>query len=191
MGDYTCVRRVASIRPLKLLGGDAAVKEPSRVAVALLCDAFDDLNEISACNIFQRLGTERLKVYELMYRQKLNDVSCTSIGRLFDGVASLIGVCDTAEYEAQGPIELEGLLERDHSLAESYRYGLAHSENGLITIDYRDMIRQIVNDLADGVCRATISRKFHSTIVEALVAVSGELSRLFRVSQIVLSGGSS
>ena len=189
LGDYTCVRRVASIRPLKLLGGDAAVKEPSRVAVALLCDAFDDLNEISACNIFQRLGTERLKVYELMYRQKLNDVSCTSIGRLFDGVASLIGVCDTAEYEAQGPIELEGLLERDHSLAESYRYGLAHSENGLITIDYRDMIRQIVNDLADGVCRATISRKFHSTIVEALVAVSGELSRLFRVSQIVLSGG--
>ena len=189
LGDYTGVRRVATIRPLKLLGGDAAVKDPSRVAVALLCDAFDSLDDIAGCNLFQRLGAERLKVYEVMYRRNVNSISCTSMGRLFDGVASLIGVCDTAEYEAQGPIELEGLLERDHSLACSYSYGLVHSENGVITIDYREMIRQIVTDFADGICRETISRKFHSTVVDMIGTVCGELSGLFQVSQIVLSGG--
>ncbi|MCP3751807.1 carbamoyltransferase HypF [Pseudomonas sp. SBB6] len=189
LGDYAAVRRVATIRPLKLLGGDAAVKDPSRVAVALLCDAFDSLDDIVSCDLFQRLGAERLRVYEVMYRRNVNSISCTSMGRLFDGVASLIGVCDTAEYEAQGPIELEGLLERSHSLAPCYSYGLVHSENGLITIDYREMIRQIVTDLAEGICRTRISRKFHSTVVDMISTVGEALTGRFHTRQIVLSGG--
>ncbi|WLI07440.1 carbamoyltransferase HypF [Pseudomonas sp. FP597] len=189
LGDYTDVRRVATIRPLKLLGGDAAIKDPSRVAVALLCDAFESFGDIANCNLFQRLGAEKMRVYEVMYRRNVNSVSCTSMGRLFDGIASLIGVCDNAEYEAQGPIELEGLLGRDHSLACIYSYGLVQSETGLITIDYRAMVRQIVTDLAESICRATISRKFHSTIVDMIRTVCRELSARFQANQIVLSGG--
>lgn len=189
LGNYTEVRRVATIRSLKLLGGEAVIKAPSRTALALLCDAFESLGEIQNCSLIRRLGAERVKVYEMMYRRNINSVSCTSMGRLFDGVASLIGVCDAPEYEAQGPIELEGLLERDHSLTCSYNYRVDHAVCGLLTIDYREMIREILIDLANGLSTAVISRKFHSTVVCMIENMCVELSGLFKVSQVVLSGG--
>lgn len=189
VGDYSAVKRVATIRSIKLLGGDAAVKDPTRIAVSLLCDAFAGIDQLAEFRVCQRIGAERVKVYEAMHRRGINSISCTSMGRLFDGVASIIGVCDSAEYEAQGPIELEGLLGRDSSLADTYNYALDLTDEGIHSVDYRAMIRQVVRDLEDDVSLAVISRKFHSTIVGIICSVCCEISTQYQVRQIVLSGG--
>jgi len=188
LGDYVAVQRVAHLRPLPLLGGDAAVREPVRAGFALALDAFGDAE--AACAAFPALaaldGRQR-HVFATMARRGLNAPLSSGMGRLFDAVAALLDVCGYAEYEAQGPIELEGLLERDLSPAPPYRFEA--SDEGSGEIDPRPVVRAIAADLAAGVALPDISRRFHSTVVAMVVAQCARLRQAGGVGQVVLSGG--
>jgi hydrogenase maturation protein HypF len=126
-----------------------------------------------------------------MVRRNLNAPAVSSMGRLFDGVAALLGVCSYAEYEAQGPIELEGLLGRDFAPADRpYRFGTTASvDGGPAVIDPSPLIREIAADLRAGTDTATISRRFHSAVVAMVVERCEELRLRHEVAQIALSGG--
>lgn len=194
-GGYQDATRVARLRHLPLLGGDQAVREPIRTGFALALDAFGDAD--AACAAFPLLRTldgQQQHVYATMARRGINAPPTSSMGRLFDAVAALLGVCATAEYEAQGPIELEGLLARDLTMAEPdprYRFA-ANDLDDLVELDPRPVVRAIAEDLAAGVGVPTISRRFHSAVVELVVdrcSRERDSRALPTDVDVVLSGG--
>lgn len=109
LGDYCSVRRVAHLAALPLIGGDKAVYEPIRTAFGLmyeaqLADYIDDIPSLS-----QLTSTERT-IFTQMLDKRLNTFATTSMGRLFDGVSALLGLCSYSQYEAQAPMILEDAL---------------------------------------------------------------------------------
>ncbi|MFI0480784.1 carbamoyltransferase HypF [Actinomadura sp. 9N215] len=187
LGDYTAVRRVAHLRPVPLLGGDKAVHEPIRTGFALALDAVGDLAG-AAFPVLARLTEDEQAVYARMARRGLNSPLTSSMGRLFDGVAALLDVCTHAEYEAHGPIELEGLLGRDVTMGEPYPFGRIERD-GVIEVDTRPAVVRLAADLAAGAGPREMSLGFHSGVVAMVLARCEELRRAHGVDQVVLSGG--
>ncbi|WP_342723708.1 carbamoyltransferase HypF [Bradyrhizobium sp. B097] len=189
VGDLCAVRQVGSIRSLRLLGGDRAVREPRRTALALLLDAYEgDLSACAALPVIAEFTPDELRVLTAMYCKDVHSPLCTSMGRLFDGVAALGGIAYRAEYEAQGPIELEGLLRRDFEMTEPYPV-VFEDTAGVLRFDYRAMIRAIAHEVLGHRPAADISRRFHSTLVEMVIQMCKLLRQLHAFNAIVLSGG--
>ena len=189
VGGYAAVERCAHLRPFRLLGGDAAVREPFRVAVALLQDTFGDAWQDLALPFADRLAEGRGAVLDRMGKTGVNSPVTTSMGRLFDGVAALLGVCPVIEYEAQAAIELEGLLNRDLALAPPLPFAI-EDRNGVIAIDHRPLVRALAEAAASApVDTAGLSRRFHSTVVAMIVEVATRLALRADTKTIVLSGG--
>ncbi|MGM7649211.1 carbamoyltransferase HypF [Nocardia sp. JW2] len=185
VGDYGKVDRAAHLRRVALIGGDQAVREPIRTGVAVAVDAFGSINAaVQAFSVLETLDDDRRHVYATMCARGINSPEVTSMGRLFDAVAALLGVCSRAEYEAQGPIELEGLLDRDLTLVDGYEFGYAAGE-----VDHRPVIRAIAADLAAGTPLEQISRRFHSGVVAMVVRQCRNLADTNAIRQVVLSGG--
>lgn len=189
LGDYKSAHRIASLHPFGLPGGDKAVKEPYRVALSLLFETFGDDARYLPLPFLNSLETDQVNVLMTMLSRGINTVKTSSMGRLFDGVSALIGVCSKIEYEAQAAIELEGLLERDLSDAEIFTCDFI-DDQGFIRLDYRPMIAEIVGCLINGSHdTAHLSRRFHATIVAATQQLCQILSETYNTSQFVLSGG--
>ncbi len=189
LGSYESVKRVAHLQTLPLLGGDKAVHEPWRIAFALAAHALG--NDVHLCDgiaALQALNAQQRHVMGVMFKRGVNSVPTSSMGRLFDGVAALLGICTQAEYEAHGPIAMEALLERDMRLAPSYGYSL-NDANGLVQIDPAPLIRALLDDLHAGTELGEISRRFHSTIVDIVCAICLRMRQTHAVQQVVLSGG--
>ncbi|GLU50158.1 carbamoyltransferase HypF [Nocardiopsis ansamitocini] len=189
LGDFERVDRVSRLRYLPLLGGDKAVREPVRTGFALALDAFRTSE--AACAAFpalRDLSQRERHVFTTMIRKGVNAPPTSSMGRLFDGVAALLGLCTRAEYEAQGPIELEGLLDRDLALTESYSFDHVPRADG-VEVDPRPVVRQIAVDLAAGETLSVISRRFHSGVVGLVVDRCLALRAARGIRQVVLSGG--
>ncbi|MFE6053196.1 carbamoyltransferase HypF [Kitasatospora sp. NPDC056446] len=194
VGDLREVDRVAHLRTLPLLGGDRAVTEPIRTGFALALDAFDAFDDpaaaVAAFPVLETLDDRQRHVFATMARRGVNAPPASSMGRLFDAVAALLAITTHAEYEAQGPIELEGLLGRDFTMAapgQRYRFGAAQRD-GVTEIDPRPMVRAIAADLAAGLDTATVSRRFHSAVVDMVVERCLALGDV-GTRQLVLSGG--
>lgn len=191
VGDLVDFRRAAHLRPIRLLGGDQAVREPVRTGYVLALDAFDG-DEPAAVEAFPSLTTldpQRRHVFATMARRGINSPVASSMGRFFDGVAALLGICHRAEYEAQGPIELEGLLERDLTMAPPYPFAFTGTAPGVTEIDYRPAIRAMADDLAAGKDPAWISRRVHSAVVTLVRDTCVAECDRAGVDQVVLSGG--
>ncbi|MCH0538537.1 carbamoyltransferase HypF [Streptomyces sp. MUM 203J] len=202
LGDFASYRRVARLRRLPLIGGDQAVREPLRTGYALALDAFDGDREqaVAAFPALTALDEQRRHVYATMAERSVNSPLTSSMGRLFDGAAALAGVCSTAEYEAQGPIELEGLLERDPAQDPAYRFasrvlqaadaaGPTDAPDGMTEADPRPVIRAMAADLAAGVPVTTVSRRFHTAVVDMVREHCAAVRERTGVNQVVLSGG--
>jgi hydrogenase maturation protein HypF len=205
LGDYRAVRRVAHLRRLPLLGGDKAVLEPIRTGYALALDALSggalagggaDGDVTGAFPALAALGDHEREVYAVMARRGLNSPLSSSMGRLFDGVAALLGVCTHLEYEAQGPIELEGALGRDLTPGDPYPFGrtVRAAAAGPVTepvteVDARPAIRRLAADLAAGADLRTLSLGFHSGVVAMVAEQCEAVRREHGVNQVVLSGG--
>ncbi|WP_333774905.1 carbamoyltransferase HypF [Streptomyces sp. IBSBF 3136] len=193
LGDFAGVDRVAHLRPIPLLGGDMAVHQPVRTAFALALEALGDPGAaVAAFPALGELTGQERHVYTTMVRRGINAPRVSSMGRLIDGVAALLGVCSHAEYEAQGPIELEGLLGRDLTCADRpYRFGVSGAADGTgpRVVDPLPMVRDLAADLAAGTPAETVSRRFHTAVVRMVVEMCAGRRADHGISQVVLSGG--
>lgn len=189
VGDYAEVTRAAHLRYLPLIGGDQAVREPVRVAFALAVDAFGDVDQaVRQFPALRLLSEDHRHVYATMAARGIHSPPVSSMGRLFDGVAALTGLCPYAEYEAQGPIELEGLLARELDMVEGYTFDLRPG-NRTTEIDPRPVIRELARDLSHGQDTALISRRFHAGVVAMVVRQCRAVAEREPITQVVLSGG--
>lgn len=189
VGDYGSFERKGQLFPLDLIGGDKAVKEPIRVAVSLLVKTFGDQIQSLEIPLFDTLTKQKREVFTKMAENSINTFQTSSMGRLFDGVSSLIGLCHEIEYEAQAAIELEALLNNRPDMVESLDYDIIEHQNRF-ALDYRPMVRHLVNLIQNNTLnQQDLSRKFHSTIVEATIDLCCRLAAQTGISEIVFSGG--
>jgi hydrogenase maturation protein HypF len=188
VGDYRGFRRAAHLRYVGMPGGEQAIREPWRMAVAHLADA-----GWQGPSLRDRLAPAALRAVERMLERRLNSPLTSSAGRLFDAVAALAGVRDRVGYEGQAAMELEWLAEGTPPDGV-YPFGLAEAHEGnppqpVLVADTRPLIRGVADDVSRGAGAARVARRFHSTAAELVVSVCRRLREATGLAEVVLSGG--
>ena len=184
--DGSDCRRLAHLNLFPLPGGELAVKEPRRSALGLLfglCDGnWQEYNDLSCVKAFK---PQELLVIRQMITQKINSPLTSSMGRLFDGIASLLGLCHQASFEGQAAMSLE--FQALESLALTpYCYKIvAYPNNETLGIDWSGIVQEIIEDIRMNKNVGLISTRFHQTLIEIIVDVAKRSQR----SNIVLTGG--
>ena len=176
--------RFAHLRTWPLPGGEAAVREPRRVALGLLWEWEGEAalsREDLPC--LQAFSEAEIRIVVQALRRGLNAPPTSSAGRLFDGVASLCGVRQRLEYEGQAAMELEYGL--DHSIRDAYPLSVDAGGGGPLQVDWRPMLGCMVRDLTADVPAGVVSARFHNTLSGAIV----DLARRSGLEQVVLTGG--
>ena len=180
-------RRVASFRPFALPGGEMAIREPRRTAIALLFDTFgeDAFREQQALMPIRSRRASDLAVLKRMIETGLNTPMTSSVGRLFDGVAAIIGLRQIVSYSGQAAIELEGRTSRTAtSLTGAYPFDVS-DDGPYLVVDWRPAIRALVDDVQSDRDVGEMAAAFHNGITEAMV----EIARRVGQPRIGLSGG--
>jgi hydrogenase maturation protein HypF len=186
VADYRNFTRVASLTPLGLPGAERAVREPWRMAVAYLAQAFGrDWPEFPGLNRFTELGAEWLLP---LLEQRVNTPLTTSAGRLFDAVAALVGLAPVADYEGEAAMALEGLARRSLGMKLA-PYPVTVGDAAIMQLDFRAMVRAVVGDLRAQKSVGEIALRFHLTVVEGILQVCQRLRPLTGLNRVVLSGG--
>ena len=185
--------RFAHLNYVPMPGGEAAIREPWRMAIAHLSAAgFDvDLPEIRDTWGAKLLDVQVLRV---MMARSLNSHLTSSCGRLFDAVASMVLRRREVDYEAQAAIELEGLAidEPDGPEATGYAMQLARGNwerREPVKIGAQPLWRDLMKDLNAGVARPTIAARFHAGVAAAFVAAAAMAREATGLEKVVLSGG--
>jgi hydrogenase maturation protein HypF len=191
IGDLRDVRRAAHLRYVPMPGGERAIKEPWRMAVAHLDDAGTECPPV----FVQRLDPTALRTVRQAVARRLNAPVTSSVGRLFDAVASLAGVRDRVEYEGQAAMQLQWLA-AGCSDRQVYRDAVAPAgitdvppEGEPLKLDSRPLIRAVATDVCDGVAAATIAARFHATLGRLIVDVCTRLRDGSGINKALLSGG--
>ncbi|MGV0991248.1 MAG: carbamoyltransferase HypF [Mycobacterium sp.] len=172
--------RVGHLAPFALPGGDGAARQPARIALDLLLRAGveweADLPPVAA------VGSDGLHVLRQQIPRGLGCVSTTSMGRLFDAVASLLGLCQTVSYEGQAAVELEHLARQGRPAELDF-----DTHDGVM--DPAPVIRGIVEGLRAGVAPADLAAGFHHAVVRATAEAALDCARTAGISVIGLTGG--
>jgi hydrogenase maturation protein HypF len=187
LADYYGYQRPYHLDYVPLPGGDQAIREPWRIALAWMYKAGipweDELPAVKYAK--QQKHTDGFDTLGLLRRQintGLNAPLTSSMGRLFDAAASLIGIRQQVNYEAQAAIEMEALVDRD----ESGVYPIQFTNN---SVDSVPMIGKMVSDYLVGVSTEKIAARFHNSIAEMVLEGCIRIREEFGVSKAVLSGG--
>jgi hydrogenase maturation protein HypF len=180
VADYHGFDRVSFLKYVPLVGGDAAVKRPYRLALSHLWAAGVDWDEripsVQACTSVE------LEIIRRQMKTGLNSVPTSSMGRLFDAVASISGVRQTITYEAQAAIEFEALA--DPGYHGSYAFAF---ENDVF--DAAPVIHAVVQDVLAGVDTSVISARFHRAVADLILSLSIRLKAQTGLTAVALSGG--
>jgi hydrogenase maturation protein HypF len=177
VADLAGFERVGRIRPVPMPGGDAAVREPWRMALAHLLEAGLPSDRVQ--------GPGRATVLA-MIREGIATVPTSSAGRLFDAVASLAGLRHEATYEGQAACELEAVS--DDGDFGAYPLPLSQ-ESGLLELDPRPLIAGIVEDLDLGVPRGIVAARFHLALAEGIAGACESVRARRGLGRVALTGG--
>ncbi|MEU9475909.1 carbamoyltransferase HypF [Streptomyces sp. NPDC048191] len=184
LADYSGYRRFAHLVPAPLPGADAGVANPCRLALARLwaagLDWDPDLPSVRACSDVERA---------VLRRQLDRQVACvptSSMGRLFDAVSSLTGVCHRAGYEAQAAMELEAVATRAWDADRgAYPFGFA----GQRGIDPAPTLRALLADLRCGTPAPVLAARFHRGVARAVAEICHRARADTGLATVALTGG--
>jgi hydrogenase maturation protein HypF len=183
--------RVARLRPFPLPGGEAAVREPRRAALGLLFELFGE----AALRPGRWVPPEVFSPTELAVlgramKAGTNTPRTSSAGRLFDAVASILGLLQVARFEGQAAMLLEGAARRSHEPdGYPFRVEPGGGPGEPRSVNWGPAVSALLGDRERGVPVADASRKFHNTLVEMIARVSTAYSRQTGCRRVVLSGG--
>jgi len=188
--SYRDFQRIGQLKYLPLPGGDKAAQEPWRMAVSLLVEAFGE--KIPHIDFIDRWEKQMPTILE-MVRKRINSPLTSSMGRFFDGVSSLLGICDVNTYEGQAAMELESVAEDISSspknlLTQSYGYEIREERDTSI-VEPSSIVKGIVEDLESRVPPSLIAYKFHNSIADIIAAVSSKIKEKIGLCKVAFSGG--
>ncbi len=184
VGNGSAVRS-AHIRTFLLPGGEAAVKEPRRSALGILSDMFEDpfgeFPELPTMEAFT--SAEQLNVMK-MIKKEINSPRTSSAGRLFDAVASMLGICQKIEFEGQAAIALEYVAAQAPPDSGCYTIEIKHIDS-IEILDWEPLVREILSDIHSGVHSPVIARRFHNTLIESIIGIAVRIAE----KRVILTGG--
>jgi hydrogenase maturation protein HypF len=190
LADELSFRRFATFRKFRLPGGERAIREPRRTALGLLYEMFGDAlfdgRDLAPLRAFRK---RELGPLRQMLARSINSPWTSSAGRLFDAVASLLALRQRVNFEGQAAMELEFASDPDES-DEAYPFeihpGSGAGDGGTLRIvDWAPIILALLDDVSKNIPVGRISRRFHNTLSEIIVAVA----RCGEERRIVLTGG--
>jgi hydrogenase maturation protein HypF len=176
--DY---KRLNHFEYLPLPGGDHAAEEPWRMAVSVLYKTFGKDFRNLDLPLFREVDPENIELLVHMIDRNINCPLTSGAGRLFDAVSSLLGLCQVASFQAEGPMKLESqVLQHCH---DTYPYDTGQP------IGFGSTIRGIVADIQAGTNVNIIASKFHNTIITVIFETALNIREKEHLNKVVLSGG--
>lgn len=173
-------QRVAHLRPFRLPGGAAAIREPRRIALGVLFEILGvEVMNRHDLALVRQLTRSTSQLLRQMLEKGVHSPVTTSAGRLFDAVSSLLDLCHQTTFEGQAAMKLEFVVQP--GVEGAYPFELR--ETGVI--DWQPVLEGILADLTSGISRGVIAAKFHHALAEMIVAVSRRIGE----EKVVLTGG--
>ncbi len=188
--DCFSYKRIGSLSSMLLPGGDAAAEEPWRMALSLLFGAKQTAPKLHL------VDEQKQSALWQMMEQGFNCPITTSCGRLFDGIAALLGICLTADYEGQAAMELESLARQamgEQSLGDLL--AKCHPQAEIVSTEQRLIVQQskLVQNVLDQLDNeretSAIALDFHLCLIQSLFILLRKLSKKTGCRQVVLAGG--
>ena len=192
IADLTGYRRFGRFSRAPLPGGRAAIKRPARMALGYVfgVEGFDDEPGLAAHGDFDpflgRLGSGEIDTIRRLVGARMGSPFASSAGRLFDAVASLLGLRDDTSYEGEAAMALEGAAADGDfgELAWTMR-----RVDGLLVYDVRPTLDDVIRAVAEGVDATVVAARFHQTLVAVTAALCEEARRTTGVQTVCLGGG--
>ncbi len=182
IADYRGFERRAHLSYVPLPGGDAAVRQPWRMAMSYLRDTF---GQGASFTFADQVPKANIAIVDTMLARRLNCIDTSSCGRLFDTVSSIVGLRHEVTFEGQAAIELEMIA--NPTIERVYPYAIGESD--VAQLDMRPMIEAIVRDISRAVPAGQIAAAFHNTLAALIVDVCGRLRKGDGLNRVCLSGG--
>jgi hydrogenase maturation protein HypF len=186
VADLTSYQRAAHLQHAVMPGGDAAARNPWRMALSYLYRCYGrDLFDLDIPFVMD-LEPSKSSLITQMVEKRINSPLTSSCGRLFDSVSALLGICRKNRYEGQAAVELE--MAQDESENGGYEWEIKRMKDfRLLMTD--PIIQAIVCDLEKGLSPGIISRRFHNTMIEILSSACAGLRDEIGINEVALSGG--
>lgn len=182
--DTDKTQRLATFLPFKLPGGSAAIKEPMRVALALLYELYsDDIISAERVSALSPLTYSTRKQLLKMIANNINSPLTSSAGRLFDAVSSLLNLVQINSFEGEAAMRLQFAAQTSTDEGV-YPISIDFSLTPNI-IDWRPMLSAIIDDISNAVPSAMIAKRFHNTAATIILKIAQHYS----VTQVLLTGG--
>jgi hydrogenase maturation protein HypF len=188
--DEADFERVGHLGYFPLFGGDVAAYETWRPAVGLLCDTFGEAWPETVPSAAMRIDNEALSVFQQRIGQMQRMPQTSSLGRLFDGIGFLLGLCERNRYEAEAAMSLEATARR-HPKVSPLCYTITSGQDAEfpMEIGVRPMIRLLVEGIEGGGSIEELARAFHETVAAMLSDCADRAAGLLDLNRVVLSGG--
>ena len=188
LADVKDFTRVAHLRPFKLIGGEAAIREPVRQLLGLLFETYG-VEQIRALDIplVSKLPIERISNLHQLWHLGRNAPYTSSIGRLFDAVAALLGLIDSPDYEGEAGLLLEAaaLQLTPDELPFPLAFGLHQSAEGPLLIEWAELLNLLISEQSKGTSTASLAAGF----IRAISALVIALTERFPGYPVALGGG--
>jgi hydrogenase maturation protein HypF len=184
--DYTKFTRTAHLEYLPLPGGALAIKKPYRTAIGYLRAL--GIEPDMKLPFLRDIDGAEIDVIKNQVEKNINVPLTSSMGRLFDAVAALIGVRGVIEYEAQAAIDLEMLAMTAGNETGIYPFSTVE-QDGVTVIKIRDLIATIIKDISGAVSGAVIAARFHNTVARIILVLCQLISGETGIKKVALSGG--
>jgi hydrogenase maturation protein HypF len=180
LASYADFERFAHLEYLPLPGGDSAIRHPWRIATGYAHALGLDINDLP---FLKNISKQEIKIVQQQVDKKINAPLTSSMGRLFDVVASLSGVRSDVTYEAQAAIEMEVFSKPFIPAAEAYPYEIGE------TIKVKELFNAILHDIRAREPAGMIGARFHRTIEHLAVDVCKQAREQTSLNEVALSGG--
>jgi hydrogenase maturation protein HypF len=191
LATYKGFQRLAHLLYVPLPGGEMAVKEPWRMSISYLIlageeESLADFRKLPEefAEFLSQVGERKVDTIRQMVKKGINSPLASSMGRLFDAVSSLLGICQHNTYEGQSACELEAISE---DCDDFYEFEL-EGDNPII-INPMPIIKGILEDLRNGQSKEYIASRFHRSLVEMLVRICHIIRQRYGIEKVALSGG--
>lgn len=192
LGGYSAFERVGHLSCVALPGADRAAREPWRNTVAHIMHAFGDSwrEALAPADPDGYFDTPQVAAIERMIIRGVNAPRASSVGRLFDAFAGLLGICRGCQaYEGQTGLILEGLASATRAdIKDAYAFGLT-DQQGKIVIGAARVWQAAVADLKGGIAKEAMAARFHHGLVDAFVSATLAIAKHHKFGRVVLSGG--
>ncbi len=183
--DEGSFQRVAHFRTFRLPGGERAMREPRRSALGLLYESFGE-SVFEGRAALSAFNAEERRILKTMLKSGLNAPITSSAGRLFDAVASLLGLRQTSRFEGEAAMALEFACEGiETEEAYPFRIPECGTPKAPLIIDWAPLIEAILGDLEQSRPIGEIAARFHNTLSEIIVSVAQRIGE----EKVVLTGG--